>query len=236
MGQVDREQLVSPCWSYDWNSDTWSNFSTGNNYHYGFPGASLDGKIYIAGNDFGTAEEVFDPATNVWSSWPKPSTYHGIYSCLLAWKDSLVLLGGQWASKTVEMFNTSSHTWLSLSSNAPIDIYATGCAVLPNEEIIVVASYDNLKSAFIYNVLEDKWRQVEDSLYDRSWSALVVLGSRVFAVGGFGDPQVVEEFIYSTESWKSVDARTLVERMEHSMISVPAELFAHLPGGCSGVM
>ena len=131
-----------------------------------------------------------------------------------------------------------SQAWITLDSEAPFNIFASGCAVLPTEEILVVGSYTESyrKSAFIYNVLENKWQQAEDSFYDRWASAVVALGSRVFAVGGYPNEKIVEEFISSTKSWITVEATVLVGRRDHSMISVPAELFAHLPGGCTGIM
>ena len=150
----------------------------------------------------------------------------------------MIWFGGSSAKRTVERFQVSSQTWITLDSDAPFDINESGCAVLPTEEILIVGSLigSYRKSAFIYNVLENEWLQVEDSFYDRRGSALVVVGSRVFAVGGDGNATAVVEFIYSTKSWVSVDATVLVGRSFHSMISIPAELFAHLPGGCTGVM
>ena len=84
------------------------------------------------------------------------------------------------------------------------------------------------------NVTANKWRRGGDPIFSKNRSSLVVLGSRVFAVGG-GYPEVVEEFHLSSETWTVVDTRPVVPRDLHSMISVPAELFSHLPGGCEGV-
>ena len=224
------------CWIYDKDTDTWSVYSSGNYGHGDYPGTVHKHKIYIAGDIY--YPEMFDPTTKEWSTWPKPNSPHGKHSCLLAWQDSLILLGGFNSSRTVEMFQVSSQTWKSLDFSAPMEIFTSGCAVLPNEEILVLGSNNQAyrKSAFVYNVLENKWQQVEDSFYDRALTALIVLGSRVFAVGGYDNDEIVEEFIYSTRSWVTLDTTVLVGRQFHSMISVPAELFAHLPGGCTGIM
>ena len=108
-------------------------------------------KIYIAGP---THPEVFDPTTNEWSLWPKPNASNGDYSCLLSWQDSLILLGGSHTPRNVEMFQVSSQEWKSLDSNAPIEIYASGCAVLPNQEILILGSVYGVDkhNAYIYNV------------------------------------------------------------------------------------
>jgi hypothetical protein len=48
-------------------------------------------------------------------------------------------------------------------------------------------------------------------------------------------PDLVEEFVYSDKSWVAVEAELQVPRRVHSSLAVPADLFAHLPGGCQGV-
>jgi hypothetical protein len=113
--------------------------------------------------------------------------------------------------------------------------FISGCVVLPNEEILVAGFPSAHNSAVIYNHLENKWSQVEDAMYDKYFGAgLVVLGSRIFSTGGAYD-RVVEEFDYSSRSWKSVETPLLQPRCKHSATPIPAEVFAHLPGGCQGV-
>jgi hypothetical protein len=112
----------------------------------------------------------------------------------------------------------------------------SGCVVLPNEEILVAGFHNARNSAAIYNLLENKWYQVEDSMYNKYGTGLVVLGSRIFSTGtgGYNDT-MVEEFDYSSRTWKSVETPLLQPRRYHSVIPMPAEVFAHLPGGCQGV-
>ena len=189
-------------------------------------------KIYLAHD---TYPEIFDPMTSEWSSWPTSNVVHGYYGCLLSWRDSLIFLGGYNARKVVEIFDVSSQTWKILDSSAPIDIYKSACVVLPNDEILVAGSSGDGRRSFIYNVTANKWRRGGDSIFSKKGSSLVVLGSRVFAVGGGYYPEVVEEFDLSSETWIVVDTPILFPRRFHSMISVPAELFSHLAGGCQGV-
>ena len=126
---------------------------------------------------------------------------------------------------------------MTIDSSVPFDIFYSGCVVLPSEEILVVgpASSPYYKSAAIYNVEDNQWTMVQDSSFDRDGTALVVLRKRTFAVGGGGE-RGIEEFDYASKSWKTVNTPLIVPRRAHSMIAIPAELFAHLPGGCEGVM
>jgi hypothetical protein len=114
--------------------------------------------------------------------------------------------------------------------------FISGCVVLPNEEILVAGFPGGHKSAVIYNHLENKWSQVEDSMYSKyGGSGLVALGNRIFSIGGYDDPMLVEEFDFSSRTWKSVETPLLQPRWYHSVIPMSAEVFAHLPGGCQGV-
>ena len=47
-------------------------------------------KIYIADS---SAAEMYDPATGVWKSWPAPSLNMSLESCMVAWKDTFLLMG-----------------------------------------------------------------------------------------------------------------------------------------------
>jgi hypothetical protein len=159
---------------------------------------------------------------------------HGLYGCLLTWRDSFVLLGGNSNVKTIEIFNQS---WRKVdSSNIPMSIAGSGCVVLPNEEILVVGSaapgFKN--STALYNVEDNTWIDLGETSSGRSYTSLVRLGDRTFAVGG-DVPDLVEEFVYSDKSWVAVEAELQVPRRVHSSLAVPADLFAHLPGGCQGV-
>ena len=204
--------------------------------HQDFPGSVYSNKIYLSG---GGNPEMFDPIQNVWTNWSKPSTSRW-YGCLLNWRDSLIHLGGSRGSndstRSLEIYNISTSAWNTIDSSAPFDIYLSGCVLLPSEEILVVGSgFSSNKSAAIYNLEDDEWSNVDDSNFDRWATALVVLGKRIFAVGG-GDSESIEEFIYESKSWKTIDKPIMIRRNVHSMISVPAKLFTHMPGGCEGVL
>ena len=179
-----------------------------------------------------------DIKSNEWSLWPTPNASIADFGCLLSLQDSLILMGGSTTPLVVERFQVSSQEWTTLDTIAPIEIYGSGCAVLPNGEIMVLGSVigADKQDAYIYNVENNDWRYAGPSLYDRTATALVVLGSRVFAVGGRGNDKIVEEYNFAADQWIILEAKTLVGRQDHAMISVPAELFSHLPGGCEGTL
>lgn len=119
-----------------------------------------------------------------------------------------------------------------------MDIWGSGCAVLPNEDILVLGSGnpDFYRSSAIFNARENTWKFLSNGTYDRDASSLVTLGKRVFAIGGFRGTEVVEEFNYEDEIWTPIEVQLLISRYAHSALPVPARLFSHLSQGCKGVL
>ena len=146
---------------------------------------------------------------------------------------------GQSSPKTVFQFNHTTQIWTELDASAPpMDVFESGCAVLPNEDILIVGSYNTpyKASAALYNVKENTWISLGSTTYEREGASIVTLGERVFVTGGFdyfGD--VIEEFIVKDNTWVEVGSKLIINRYLHSTLSVPASLFAHLEGGCEGV-
>ncbi len=223
------------CYLYHPNNDSWSVFSTSTFPHDRQPGEVYNDKIFINDDDH---PEVFDPATNTWSSWASPLIKNGLGSCLVAWKDTFILLGGFSNRRGVQTFNHSSNTWQVLDSTAvPLNIFLSGCALLPSDEILVVGSEQSIykSSAVLYNIQANSWKELPGTTNDREGASLVILGSRTFVMEDHFKNSV-EELDYNTSSWSLVAAKLMIHREGHQgVIPLPAEMFQHLPGGCVGV-
>jgi len=90
--------------------------------------------------------------------------------------------------------------------------------------------------ADIYNINENIWKRTGSTSKSRVGSQLVVLGGRVFALGGGYDPtNVVEEFHHENGSWTIAPSLMIQRRQFFGSVAVPALLFKDIPGGCSGV-
>ncbi len=168
------------CYLYHPNNDTWSVDSTSFFTHNLQPGEIFAEKIFITDD---LNPEVFDPASNSWSSWPKPISKTGDGPCLAAWMDTFILLGGFSNRRGVQTFNHSSNTWQVLdSTNVPMDMYLSGCALLPSDEILVVgseqASYES--STALYNIKANSWKELPGTTNAKQGASLVILGSRIF--------------------------------------------------------
>jgi hypothetical protein len=222
------------CFHYHPRNDTWSVYSNSSFTHNLQPGEIFNDKIYIKDD---SNPEVFDPVSNSWSSWPAPLNKTGEGPCLVAWKDTFILLGGSLNPRGVQNFNHSSSTWQVLdSSTVPMDIYLSGCTLLPNDEILVVGSENSdLSSVTLYNIKENSWEKLSNTPSQRDGTSLVILGTKIFAMDGHFN-NIIEEFDYNTSSWSPVAAKLITHRGGHQdVIALPAEMFQHLPGGCVGV-
>jgi hypothetical protein len=175
---------------------------------------------------------VFDPKNNSWSKWPTPTKPTSELSCMISWKDSILLF----SLFRLFSFNTTLYSWSVLNAGMPppFQLIATSCILLPKNQVLLVGSAYQSKSVAIFDVLTNSWEKLEDSKYNRYGSALVNLSGRIFTIDG-KDEAACEEFDYQTKTWSEVKARTINQHWFSSALALPAEIFAHLPGGCEGI-
>jgi hypothetical protein len=223
------------CYLYHPSNNSWENYSTSKFTHAYQPGESFNNKIYIKDD---SNPEVFDPISNTWSSWPAPLNKTGDGSCLVAWKDTFILIGGSSTRRGIQRFNHSCNTWQFLDlSSAPMDIVYSGCILLPPDEILVVGSegYPYQSSAAVYNIRANTWKKLPATTNPKNGASLVILGSRILAIDGHFK-NIIEEFNYNTSTWSPVEAKLITHGDGHQgVLPLPAEMFQHLPGGCVGV-
>ena len=104
------------CWSYNISQNNWSTITSFNFDHYESPGILSDNKLYVVD---GTQPEVYDLRNNSWSVWPASTKLIGRTPCLIAWKDTILVIGG-WIAygvsrrEGIQSFNTSSNLWTVL--------------------------------------------------------------------------------------------------------------------------
>jgi N-acetylneuraminic acid mutarotase len=125
---------------YDPAADTWQtlpDMPTGRNH---LAGAAIAGKFYVVGGRFGSgfqsemtdALEVFDPATNSWTSQaPMPTVRGGLNAAVV--NGCLHVFGGEGSSGVFpqhELYDPTTNTWRSLP-DMPTPVHGvTGAAVI----------------------------------------------------------------------------------------------------------
>ncbi len=225
------------CFVYDIKSDSWSvNSAASKIYHGYYPGSIYQGNIYLAHNQY---PEVFDPSSNLWDLWPLAPASSGLYGCMVTWNDSFLYFGGDPAYNTISKYSHATKSWTTLPfSSPPVLIKLSACIVLPNENVLVAGAKDsssNFRKYAIYYVTSNSWSIVVNGFAAQSDSAAVFLGERLIVFPG-SYVNTIEEFHYQNNTVTTKSFQLITSRASKpGVLSLPAYLFSHLPGGCIGV-
>ena len=227
------------CVVYDIKSDSWNFLTSASKiYHGNYPGSIYQGNIYLTHDQY---PEVFEPSSNLWSLWPVAPASSGMFGCMVTWKDSFLYFGGDPDENTISKYSHETKSWTTLPfSSPPILIRLSACIVLPNQNILVagaVGSTQNFRRYAIYNVTSNNWPIWVNGFADRSHSTAVFLGERVFIFSG-SYVNNIEEYHYDKNNIVTTSRFQLLtsRATKPGVLSLPAYLFSHLPGGCVGVM
>ena len=231
---------MSFCWKYLPEQSFWKILTNTSNYSHYQPGVAYQGRVYLFNDpDLG---QLYDPVSNIWSTWPLPLIQAGSSPCMLIWRDSVLLLGGSLNLKGVQMFNFTTQNWsVYPNTNELIGMVRSSCLVLEDDAILIVGtdiSPNNFSA--LYNPITNSW----SSISWPSWSSssfllgnsygtrLTKLGNRTFAIAS----KVVSEFFLSNQTWLQMEINLINYAGGHqSVLDLSAEIFDFLPDGCEGV-
>ena len=92
------------CWVYVVSTDGWATLGAEPNWHERHPGEAYQNRLYFAsGNGYEKNFDILDPTNKTWSTWPEPPIQTGIGACLLAWRDTFLLIGGLFNKRGVQV-------------------------------------------------------------------------------------------------------------------------------------
>jgi hypothetical protein len=223
------------CWEYNVKEDNWLVIATAPFTHNYQPGVVYQEKVYVMDE---ASPQVFDPFSKTWSIWPSPHKKPGNAPWMVGWKDCIILLGGGSFLRGVQIFNITAQTWVVMdSSQVPLDLHWSSSLTLSKGIVFIIGSHQPsfLYSAAFYNPNNNSWVKLQETFTNHRGTRLVELGNNILAIGGNSTGNV-EEFLLETNTWKPVDVKLQAKRNGyHSLLSLPAKLFAHLQGGCQGV-
>ena len=207
---------------YDPIADEWSTLAERPTYRYEFASAVVGGKIYVIGGvgqlddgpwsglDWTTKShvEVYDPATDRWSSGaPLPMPLGSSQACVLS--DKIYVFGGRnvlapGSEAFVLTYDPAANSW-SAKSPMKNPREALVCVVVGDAAYLLggsssAGSWDLVER---YDPLLETWTSVTRLPTGRYWLGAAVLGDEILTFGGQRDPKnalvdVVE--IYDTAS------------------------------------
>jgi len=187
------------------------------------PGVVHNDKIFIIDD---VNPEVFDPKNNHWSQWPKPIK-KADYSCMISWKDSILVFGGISNEHGVQSFNTTLNSWSVLNAGIPpFQLVQTTCFSLPKNQVLLVGSRNDGKSSALFDIHTNSWENLEDSEFNRHGSTVVNLNGRIFVINAKN--YVVEEYHYETKTWTEVEERITKKPYFSSALALPGVNFTNV--------
>ena len=226
---------TASCWEYNIKMDSWLKFTRATFRDDLQPGVVYGNKLYVIDD---AKAQVLDLINNTWSTWSLPPNKFGPAHWMVGWKESIILFGGGSNPNGVQTYNTKTNTWtVQNSTNVPIEMQWSSTLLISRDEILVGGSGRPCcyHLAAKYYPQTGSWQKLQDSQISHSGTRLVKLGSRIFAVSGrYSD--TVEEFFATNNTWSLIGVKPInAIGGYHSVVALPAALFAHLPGGCQGI-
>jgi N-acetylneuraminic acid mutarotase len=184
---------------YDPATDSWDSIpnATGTfTARRGMSSVVVGGKIYTFGGANGSGGsngsgalnnvEVFDPATNVWSTLPDMPTARW-RSCAVLISGKIYVMGGYVSGpvNTVEIFDTLTKTWSegdTISFGARSDF----AAEVINGKIYVVGGQGDTVSPQVYDTEEKTWTipSTSGSYSERQGLSAALIDGEIYAFGG----------------------------------------------------
>jgi N-acetylneuraminic acid mutarotase len=234
-GNNENGDLLSSSEIYDPQTNTWSftknELKDARSAH--FAAIMKNGKVIVMGGfgivtDTLNTVEVYDPALDEWSSVSSFNTgrYRPSYSQL---KDGRIMVAGgvyytdqgEEIAKSVEIYNPITDAW-SMGPAMNDARFGQGSGVLSDGKVVVTGGRSTreigiLKSTEYYDPSENRWFQLNDSVYPHFFINTLILDHEVFVIGGnsyYGTSSVIEKLDITKGNW------TLISEMKPRVLDV----------------
>ena len=210
-----------------------------------FATAALDGRIYVLGGGdvmVGTTPsppvttvEVYDPATDSWTSAP-PMPLAVTHHVAVTVGGRIYVIGGMMQTApmldTVLEYDPATQLWTT-KAPMPTERHSAAATALDGEIYVMGGSSGGLElsSVEVYDPGSDSWRTVAPLAEPRSGLAAATLGRQVLALGGYGITALggysatVEAFDAVAGTWAFL-ADMPVDRADFAVGVLDGSLFA----------
>jgi N-acetylneuraminic acid mutarotase len=198
IGGYDGNNAVATVEAYDTAQKTWSTMPSMPTPRYYLGAASSAGRLHALGGwdatfTPGTAHEVYEPATNAWSSQVAPlPTGRGAFAAVTGPDGLIYVIGGQDPNNaflaTVEAYDPAADTWIS---KAPMQTprRAMGAVAGPGGLIYAIGgggAQGALASVEVFNIATNTWTLSPHPLPAATCVLAAAVGPNglIYAIGG----------------------------------------------------
>lgn len=229
-GGYDPNGLTSDVQSYDPSTDTWTTLQTTGDFtpRYALASCVVNDKIYVLGGCVGqeiqanmsNALEVFDPATNEWTTPQTTGTFtprNNLTACAVNGK--IYALGGYDAAtgdlSTLEVFDPATNTWSTPSTTGSMIERGAFHGEVVDGKIYAIGGLETSKLALpveVFDPATNTWStlQTKGTFSGRLLHASGVINGKIFLLGGTSNistplkSNIVQMFDPSTQTWSAV--------------------------------
>ena len=240
--------------TFDWHNESWGELAPMNFRRWYATGTALgDGKVLVTSgddkdaNDVVEVPEMYNPATNTWTSLPAAKNFMPIYPFIYQLPDGrIVHLGGSEVPTASEVLDLSTNKWTTFDSRVidggSIANYAPGKFIKAGSAADDGFSGNSLKTAYTLNMNEAGaiWQPTSSMSFPRSFLNLTNLpDGTVLATGGgtdksgFNNANAVlqpEDWNPGTGSWTTY-APMSAPRLYHSVAVLLPDGRVYVAGG-----
>jgi Domain of unknown function (DUF1929)/Bacterial Ig domain len=240
--------------TFDWHNETWGELAPMNFRRWYATGTALaDGKVLVTSgddkdaNDVVEVPEMYNPATNTWTSLTAAKNFMPIYPFIYQLPDGrIVHLGGSEVPTASEVLDLSTNKWTTFDSRVidggSIANYAPGKFIKAGSAADDGFSGNSLKTAYTLNMNEAGaiWQPTSSMTFPRSFLNLTNLpDGTVLATGGgtdksgFNDNNAVlqpEDWNPGTGAWTTY-APMSAPRLYHSVAVLLPDGRVYVAGG-----
>jgi hypothetical protein len=240
--------------TFDWHNETWGELAPMNFRRWYATGTTLaDGKVLVTSGDDKDASDVveipemYNPATNAWTSLTAAKNFMPIYPFIYQLPDGrIVHLGGSELATASEVLDLSTNKWTTFDSRVidggSIANYAPGKFIKAGSAADDGFSGNSVKTAYTLNMNEAGaiWQPTSSMSFARSFLNLTNLpDGTVLATGGgtdksgFNDNNAVlapEDWNPGTGAWTTY-APMSAPRLYHSVAVLLPDGRVYVAGG-----
>jgi hypothetical protein len=213
------------CKVYDWVGNTLTTVASANaKHHAGIEVLLPSGEVLVAGGDYSTTCELYDPGTQTWRATGPLNTGRSQHLGVLLpspWNQVLIA-GGSSGSTKGELYDLTGGTWSYTVGDQNYFGNTHAMALLPSGRVLVVGGHGT--GCEIYDPDAGTWSVTDAAKYVHNHFSVVILPTgKILAIGSHDDLVAHKTEVYDPSDgvWDATKPSLNVGRSCHTTTPLP---------------